>query len=51
VLGVSIAYLVTRKQIPGAQVLDVLAMLPLALPGLVLAFGYLGGFNWQLDLA
>jgi iron(III) transport system permease protein len=45
VLGVLIAYLLTRKQIPGASVLDLLAMLPLALPGLVLAFGYLGGFN------
>jgi len=49
VLGVAIAYLVVRKQVPGAQVLDVLAMLPLALPGLVLAFGYLGGFNVKLD--
>lgn len=45
VLGVMIAYLLTRKKIPGASVLDTLAMLPLALPGLVLAFGYLGGFN------
>ena len=48
VLGVAIAYLVVRKQIPGASVLDVLAMLPLALPGLVLAFGYLAGFNWNV---
>lgn len=46
VLGVAIAYVVTRKKIAGAAFLDVLAMLPLALPGLVLAFGYLGGFNW-----
>jgi iron(III) transport system permease protein len=37
-----------RKKIPGAAVLDALAMLPLALPGLVLAFGYLGGFNVPL---
>ena len=48
ILGVAIAYLVVRKQIPGASVLDVLAMLPLALPGLVLAFGYLAGFNWNV---
>ena len=34
-----IAYLLTRRKIPGAAALDALAMLPLALPGLVLAFG------------
>ena len=47
-LGIAIAYLLTRKQLPGAGVLDTLAMLPLALPGLVLAFGYLNGFNWPV---
>jgi iron(III) transport system permease protein len=41
VLGVGIAYVVVRTRIPGRQILDVLAMLPLAVPGLVLAFGYL----------
>lgn len=40
-LGVGIAYVVTRTRIPGRQILDSLAMLPLAVPGLVLAFGYL----------
>lgn len=49
VLGVMIAYLLTRRKIPGGAVLDAVAMLPLALPGLVLAFGYVGGFNWRLD--
>jgi iron(III) transport system permease protein len=49
VLGVMIAYLLTRRKIPGAVALDALAMLPLALPGLVLAFGYLGGFNWKVS--
>jgi len=48
VLGVMIAYLLTRRKIPGAVVLDAVAMLPLALPGLVLAFGYVGGFNWDV---
>jgi len=48
VLGVVIAYLLTRRQIPGGAILDVVAMLPLALPGLVLAFGYVGGFNWNI---
>jgi iron(III) transport system permease protein len=41
VLGVAIAYVVVRTKIAGRQVLDFLAMLPLAVPGLVLAFGYL----------
>jgi iron(III) transport system permease protein len=41
VLGVSIAYIVVRTQLWGRQVLDVLTMLPLAVPGLVMAFGYL----------
>ncbi|MDK3159392.1 iron ABC transporter permease [Kamptonema cortianum] len=45
ILGVSIAWLVTRKQFPGRDWLDALAMLPLALPGLVLAFGYVMSFN------
>lgn len=49
VLGVMIAYVLTRKQLPGAAVLDAVAMLPLALPGLVLAFGYVGGFNWPVS--
>jgi iron(III) transport system permease protein len=41
VLGVAIAYVIVRSKIRGRQVLDYLAMLPLAVPGLVLAFGYL----------
>jgi iron(III) transport system permease protein len=44
-LGVMIAWLLTRRRIPGAGLLDALAMLPLALPGLVLAFGYVAGFD------
>ena len=45
VVGVAIAYLLTRTSIPFKGVLDGLAMLPLALPGLVLAFGYLVGYS------
>jgi iron(III) transport system permease protein len=41
VLGVAIAYVVVRTRLPGRQILDALAMMPLAVPGLVLAFGYL----------
>jgi iron(III) transport system permease protein len=45
VLGVTIAYLLARKRVPGKNILDALAMLPLALPGLVLAFGYVAAFS------
>lgn len=45
VLGVMIAWLLTRRRIPFAGLIDALAMLPLALPGLVLAFGYVAGFD------
>jgi len=48
VLGVTIAWLLTRRRIPFAGVLDALAMLPLALPGLVLAFGYVAGFDFGI---
>ncbi|MEI9895352.1 MAG: iron ABC transporter permease [Chthoniobacter sp.] len=41
VLGVLIAYVVVRTTLPGRGLLDALAMLPLAAPGLVLAFGYI----------
>lgn len=47
-LGVMIAYALTRQKLPGAAALDTVAMLPLALPGLVLAFGYVAGFNWPV---
>ena len=49
VLGVMIAWLLTRRRIPFAGLLDALAMLPLALPGLVLAFGYLAGFDFKIQ--
>lgn len=41
VLGVAIAYVVVRSKFAGRHVLDFLSMLPLAVPGIVLAFGYL----------
>ncbi len=41
VLGVAIAYVVVRSRLRWRGLLDVLAMLPLAVPGLVLAFGFL----------
>ncbi len=41
VIGVAIAYVIVRTDLPGRHLLDALAMLPLAVPGLVLAFGYI----------
>ena len=40
-LGFAIAWVVVRSSAPGRKLLDALAMLPLSVPGLVLAFGYL----------
>jgi iron(III) transport system permease protein len=45
IVGVGIAYLLARKVFPGRNLLDALSMLPLALPGLVLAFGYVAAFS------
>lgn len=47
VLGVVIAYLIVRTTARGRGILDALCMLPLAVPGLVLAFGYVAvSQNW-----
>ncbi len=43
-LGVSIAYVLARRTFRGANLLDAAVMLPLAIPGIVLAFGYLACF-------
>ncbi|MBL8878859.1 MAG: iron ABC transporter permease [Phycisphaerales bacterium] len=40
VLGFAIAYLIVRRRGPLTTLLDTIAMLPLAVPGLVMAFGY-----------
>lgn len=53
-LGIGVAYVVVRTKIAGRQILDAMAMLPLAVPGLVLAFGYLAmtregqPFDWLM---
>lgn len=39
-LGLLVGYLVVRTTLKGRSLLDTLCMLPLAVPGLVLAFGY-----------
>ncbi|MEW6355138.1 MAG: iron ABC transporter permease [Planctomycetota bacterium] len=44
-MGVSVAYVLARKRFLGMVLLDVLSMMPLAIPGIVLAFGYLRAFS------
>ena len=41
ILGIGIAFVVVRTRLPGRHILDSISMLPLAVPGLVMAFGYL----------
>jgi iron(III) transport system permease protein len=45
VLGTAIAYIILRTRIPGRQALDWVASAPLAIPGVVLAIGYLRAFK------
>ncbi len=45
VLGTAIAYLIYRTRLPARQWLDYLASIALAIPGLVLAIGYLRMFK------
>jgi iron(III) transport system permease protein len=50
-IGTFVAWTATRWRPPGWRALDLLAMLPLAIPGIILAFGYrampaIPGFGW-----
>ncbi len=53
-LGFGIAYVVVRTKIRGRGLLDLMAMLPLSVPGLVMAFGFLAmsrpgePFHWLM---
>jgi iron(III) transport system permease protein len=50
VLGVLVAYLIVRTTVRGRAVLDALCMLPLAVPGLVMAFGYVAmTLGWPFE--
>jgi len=40
-VGLAAAIVIVRSNVPGRGIIDALAMLPLAVPGIVLAFGYL----------
>ena len=44
-VGIVVSYLLTRKRLPFQNLLDAVAMLPLALPGVAIAFGYMGSFS------
>jgi iron(III) transport system permease protein len=44
-LGIIIGYLLARRTFPGKNVLDAVSMLPLAIPGIVIAFGYVSVFT------
>jgi iron(III) transport system permease protein len=49
VLGVLIGYILVRTQVRGRGILDALCMLPLAVPGLVMAFGFVAmTLRWPL---
>jgi iron(III) transport system permease protein len=45
IIGVSIAFLLVRTRIPGKSIIDTLTMLPLAVPGIIIAFGYVAAFS------
>lgn len=45
VIGTSIAYIVARKKLKGLEILDAVATLPTAIPGVILAIGYLLFFS------
>lgn len=44
-LGGAIAWVLARRRFRGRAILDASTMLPLAVPGVVLAFGYVGAFS------
>jgi iron(III) transport system permease protein len=49
-VGLAAAVVIVRSNVPGRGVIDALCMLPLAVPGLVLAFGYLAlSINWKRE--
>ena len=49
-LGILIGYLIVRTRVFGRGLLDALCMLPLAVPGLVMAFGYVAmTLRWPFE--
>ncbi len=48
-IGIAVAFVVVRSTIPLRGLLDAMAMLPLAVPGIVMAFGYLAISTWAAN--
>jgi iron(III) transport system permease protein len=46
VIGIAASIVIVRSKVRGRGIIDALSMLPLAVPGLVLAFGYLSISIW-----
>jgi iron(III) transport system permease protein len=46
IVGLAAAVVIVRSDVPGRGIIDSLVMLPLAVPGIVLAFGYLAISVW-----
>ena len=44
-LGAAIAYLLVRKEFPGKSLLDIISMMPFAVPGIVIGLGYIYLFS------
>jgi iron(III) transport system permease protein len=51
VIGIAVAFVVVRSTVPLRGLLDAMAMLPLAVPGIVMAFGYFAISQWISGLA
>lgn len=56
IIGVLIGHLIVRSRVVGRGLLDTLSMLPLAVPGLVMAFGFVAltleaPFSWTTETA
>ncbi len=47
ILGSLAAYVISRKEFKGKNLLDALVTLPIAIPGIVLALGYYRTFDWS----
>ena len=50
VVGIAIAFVVVRSDLRLRGALDALAMIPLAVPGLVMAFGFMSVSSWLANL-
>jgi len=49
-LGLSMAYLLARTEIPGKNLLDAITTMTLTLPGILIGMGYMIGFGGEMPL-